>query len=302
MAEVEVGDFLENIAFQKLKNLLHETAGLDCNCYRDDYLKRRFSVRLRATGTKTYSRYVRYLKKNAAELPLVLNDLTINFTSFFRDPDVYVYLEKTVLPRLFKAPEVKIWSAGCATGEEPYSLAILVHRLQEKKPSDCKVKIYASDLDDDALAKAVRGEYSTKQLKGVDEAIIAKYFLNSGVSYRVKDNIRRLVRFEKHDLMKSYPHNSLDLILCRNVMIFFSRESQRQVHMHFYNALREGGYLVTGKSEILGGEAEKRFLCYDVNCRVYQKPRADNGLGMGVAKPDAPSLNNPAGGEWLVVQ
>jgi chemotaxis protein methyltransferase CheR len=306
MASVEVGDFLENIAFQKLKRLLNETVGLDCNCYRDDYLKRRFAVRLRATGTKTYSRYVRYLKKNATELPLVLNDLTINFTSFFRDMDVYVYLEKTILPRLFKSLEVRIWSAGCATGEEPYSLAILVHKLQEKETSNCKVTIFASDLDDDALAKAAKGEYNAKQLKGVDEAVINTYFSNNGTSYRVKDNVKRLIRFEKHDLMKPFPHKGLDLILCRNVMIFFSRESQRQVHMHFYDALRDWGYLVTGKSEILGGKAGKKFLCTDVNCRVYQKPWTGDGYRvfgyMGVAGIDTPSLNNPVGGQWLVVQ
>jgi chemotaxis protein methyltransferase CheR len=306
MMSVEVDDFLENIAFQKLKRLLHETVGLDCNCYRDDYLKRRFAVRLRATGTKTYSRYVRYLKKNSAELPLVLNDLTINFTSFFRDMDVYVYLEKTVLPRLFNYPEVKIWSAGCATGEEPYSLAILVHRLQEKESSKCKVTILASDLDDEALVKAAKGEYNRKQLKGLDESLIDKYFSNNGASYRVKDNIRRLIRFEKHDLMKPSLHTSLDLILCRNVMIFFSRESQQQVHLNFYNALREWGYLVTGKSEILGGEASKRFLCTDVNCRVYQKPWTGEGYRtfgyLGVWGIDTLSLNNPAGGQYLVVQ
>jgi chemotaxis protein methyltransferase CheR len=306
MTSGEVEDFLENVAYQKLKRLLQEAVGLDCSCYRDEYLKRRFAVRLRATGTNTYSRYVRYLKKNPVEYYLVLDNLTINYTTFFRDRDVYVYLEKTILPRLFRSNKVRIWSAGCATGEEPYSLAILVHSLLGKALSKYQVTIFASDFDEDALAKAVKGEYNRKQLTGLEGSLIDKYFSNDGASYRVKNFVRQLIRFEKHDLMKPSLHKGLDLILCRNVMIFFSRESQQQVHMHFYNALRDGGYLVTGKSEILSGEPSTKFLCTDVNCRIYQKSQASVGYRMscdlGVAKADTLSLNNPAGGQWIVVQ
>jgi chemotaxis protein methyltransferase CheR len=306
MTSAEVEDFLENVAYQKLKRLLQETVGLDCSCYRDEYLKRRFAVRLRATGTNTYSRYVRYLKKNPAEYYLILNNLTINYTTFFRDRDVYVYLEKTILPRLFRSNEVRIWSAGCATGEEPYSLAILVHKLLGKELSNYQVTIFASDLDEDALAKAVKGEYTRKQLQGLEDSLIDKYFSNSGASYRVKDFVRQLVRFEKQDLMKPFLRKDFDLILCRNVMIFFSRESQQQIHMHFYNALREGGYLVIGKSEILSSELSKKFLCADVNCRVYQKSLAGScsrsSCDLGVAKADTLRLNNSTGGQCIVVQ
>jgi len=303
---MSVEDFLENVAYQKLKRLLHETVGLDCNGYRDEYLKRRFAIRLRATGTNTYRRYVRYLQKNPEEYNLVIDNLVINYTTFFRDNDVYVHLEKSVLPRLFKSNKVRIWSAGCATGEEPYSLAILVHKLLGEKLSDYDVKILASDLDEDALAKAVKAEYSKKQLNGMRDSLIAKYFSNNSELYQVKDFVKQLVSFEKHDLMKSSLRKGFDLILCRNVMIFFSRESQQQIHMHFYNALREGGYLVIGKAEVLSGEPSEKFLCDDVNCRVYQKSftggcsRSPDDLR--VAKADTLSLNNSAGGQWLVVQ
>jgi chemotaxis protein methyltransferase CheR len=306
MTSVEVEDFLENVAYQKLKRLLHETVGLDCNGYREEYLKRRFAVRLRATGTNNYRRYVRYLKKNPAEFNLVINNLVINYTTFFRDLDVYVYLEKTLLPRLFKSNDVRIWSAGCATGEEPYSLAILVHKLLGKKLPNRKVTILASDLDEDALAKAVKGEYNRKQLKGLEDSLIDKYFSKNGASYQVKDFVKQLIHFEKRDLMKPSLHKGFDLILCRNVMIFFSRESQQQIHMHFYNALREGGYLVIGKSDILSGEPSKKFLCADVNCRVYQKSLGGGcgrpSCGLRVVKGDTLSLNNSAGGQCLVVQ
>ena len=303
---MSVEEFLENVAYQKLKKLLHETVGLDCDGYRDEYLKRRFAVRLSATGTDTYSRYIRYLKKNPTEFNLVIDNLVINYTTFFRDKDVYVYLEKAVLPRLLKSNKVRIWSAGCATGEEPYSLAILVHKLLGKALSNYHITIFASDLNEDALAKAVKGEYNKKQLKGLEDSLIDKYFSNNGASYQVKDFVRQLIRFEKHDLMKPSLHKGFDLILCRNVLIFFSRESQQQIHMHFYNALREGGYLVIGKSEILSGEPSKKFLCADVNCRVYQKSLVGGCCrpvgDLRVVKEDTLSLNNSAGGQWLVVQ
>ena len=303
---MSVEDFLENVAYQKLKQLLHETVGLDCSGYRDDYLKRRFAIRLRATGTNTYRRYVRYLKKNPAEYNFVIENLPTNYTTFFRDRDVYIYLEKNILPKLFRSNEVRIWSAGCATGEEPYSLAILVHKLLGKQLSNYQVTIFASDLNEDALAKAVKGEYNRKQLKGLEASLIDKYFSNNGEAYLVKDFVKQLVHFEKHDLMKPSLRNGFDLILCRNVMIFFSRESQQQIHMHFYNALRDGGYLVIGKSEILSGEPNKKFLCTDVNCRVYQKSPASFGYivsyDSGVAKADTLSLNNPVGGRWIIVQ
>jgi chemotaxis protein methyltransferase CheR len=303
---MSVEDFLEDVAYQKMKKLLHETVGLDFNGYRDEYLKRRFAIRLRATGTHTYRRYVRYLQKNPCEYNLVIDNLVINYTTFFRDKDVYVYLEKTVLPRLFKSNEVRIWSAGCATGEEPYSLAILIHKLLGTKLSSYKVKIYASDLDEDALDKAVKAEYSRKQLNGTDDALIGKYFSKDGGSYQVKDSVKQLVSFEKHDLMKPSLHNGFDLILCRNVMIFFSRESQQLVHMHFHNALREGGYLVIGKAEVLSGEPSEKFSCTDINSRVYQKSLAGgccrSPFDLHVAKPDTLSLNNSVGGQWVVVQ
>ncbi|MGB9926744.1 MAG: CheR family methyltransferase [Candidatus Bathyarchaeales archaeon] len=306
MVSAEVNNFLEDIAYQKLKNLLRETIGLNFSCYRDEYLRRRLSIRLRATGTYTYSKYLSYLKKNPTEFNNILNDLTINFTTFFRDRDVYDYLEKKILPVLFKSKEVTIWSAGCASGEEPYSLAILVHKVLGNQLPNYKVTIFASDIDDDALAKAQKGEYTKKQLCEVEDSLIAEYFLHDSTTYRIKNFIKQLVHFEKHDLMKPPLHNNLDLILCRNVMIFFARESQQQIHMQFYNALREGGYLVTGKSEILSGEPSMKFLCIDVNCRVYQKPSKNvsckSEYKLGVAQGNTLTLNNLTGGQGIVVQ
>lgn len=292
LGEVEknesVSVFLENIAFQKLKRVLQEDAGLNCSGYRDEYLKRRFEVRLRATSCLTYGKYLIYIKKNPEEIQKLLNDLTINYTMFFRDTDVYLYLEKVLLPKLLKSNSVTIWSAGCATGEEPYSLAILTHKILNIHAANHKVSIIASDIDKDALAKAEKGEYLRKQLNNQTDSFIERYFVKQDDIYRVKDFVKESVHFEQFDLMKTPSRNNLDLILCRNVMIYFSKEGQQHIHMNFYHALKEEGYFITGKAEMLSGEPAQKFLPIDIKCRVYQKPRIGSALQTGlITQPTA---------------
>ena len=265
--------YLEKTALNKIKRLLCENAGLNCSGYREEYLQRRFDIRLKATGTNSYGRYLIYLKRNPSEFDNLLNDLTVNYTTFFRDGDVYLYLEKTLLPLLFRSKNpVRIWSAGCASGEEPYSLAILVHKILGKSIGNPSVTIYASDIDKDALSKASLGKYQAKQLGTMDPSLIEQFFTFNGEVYQVKDFVKRTIHFQQFDLMKPSIHQNLDLILCRNVMIYFAKESQQQIHMGFYNALKEGGYFITGKSEILSGEPSQRFVSTDSFARVYQKP------------------------------
>jgi chemotaxis protein methyltransferase CheR len=266
-----VEDFLENMSYQRLKRNLQEKSGVNFSGYRDEYLKRRMQIRLRATNTNTFGRYLQYLAKNPDEYSVLLNEITVNYTIFMRDTDVYHYLEYQILPKILQKSPVRIWSAGCATGEEPYSLAILVHKLIGSKLSSHSVAIYASDIDKDALAKAAKGEYQEKQLQGVNGLIVDNYFTKENGIYKVKDHVKQLVHFEEFDLMKPATRTNLDLILCRNVMIYFSREGQQKVHMNFYQALRDGGYFVSGKAEILSGEPAAKFVPIDIKTRVYQK-------------------------------
>jgi len=266
-------DFLDKMAFQKVKKMLFENAGVNCSGYRDEYLKRRFEIRLRATGANSYGRYITYLRNNPEEFKNLLNDMTINFTMFFRDTDVYTYLEKVLLPKIFKLSKpTRIWSAGCASGEEPYSLAILVHKVLGEKISDHPVTIFASDIDKDALSTAAKGEYSQRQLSNLSTDLVDRFFTKEGELYKVRNSVRQIIHFHEFDLMAPSVHLNLDLILCRNVMIYFSKESQQQIHMSFYKALKSDGYFITGKSEILSGEPAARFLAVDQQVRVYQKP------------------------------
>jgi chemotaxis protein methyltransferase CheR len=267
-------DFLENMSYQRLKKKLQEMVGVNFSGYRDEYLKRRMNIRLRATNTNTFGRYLQYLNKNPDEYSILLNEITVNYTTFMRDQDVYNHLEHFLLPKLLQTSPVRIWSAGCASGEEPYSLSILVHKILGQRIQNHNVVIYASDIDKDALSKASKGEYQEKQLQGLGDLTIRNFFNKiNDETYQVKNHIKQIIRFGEHDLMKPAPYNSLDLILCRNVMIYFSREGQQIVHMHFYNALNPGGYFVSGKSEMLSGEPSVKFASIDIKTKVYQKPK-----------------------------
>jgi chemotaxis protein methyltransferase CheR len=271
---------MEKLAFQKVKQLIHEQAGVNCSGYRDEYLKRRFEIRLRATGANTYGKYVIYLRKNPEEFNNLLNDLTINYTMFFRDIDVYTFLEKKLLPKILQSSNpTRIWSAGCATGEEPYSLSILVHKVLGTAMADHSVTIYASDIDKEALSSASKGRYHQKQISNLDKSSIEKYFTKESEEYYSINNfVKRIVHFEHFDLMGSPLRQNLDLILCRNVMIYFSKEGQQHIHMNFFKVLKNGGYFITGKSEILSGEPSEKFLALDLQTRCYQKPQQDSVL------------------------
>lgn len=266
-------NFLDTVAFEKLKRVLHEATDINFECYRESYLKRRLKIRLTATKTETHSNYIQYLRANPNEYNLLVNDLTINYTKFFRDPDVFSFLKKSILPELLASKRwVRIWSAGCATGEEPYSVAILAHEMLKRRLKDCRVSIYASDLDRTALAKAKSGEYDSRMVQGVEERLLNRYFEFDNDLYKVKDFVKQLVHFEEQDLMTLPRRRNLDLILCRNVTIYFSKEIQHKIYMNFYDSLRSGGYLITGKTELVKGEANEKLMDSNSRCRVYKKP------------------------------
>jgi chemotaxis protein methyltransferase CheR len=267
------GAFLESVTLNRLKKILHDATDINFEYYRESYLKRRLNVRLTATKTRTYADYIRYLKSNPDEYNLLVNDLTINYTKFFRDPDVYEFLKTTLLPELMSSKSwVRIWSAGCATGEEPYSLSILVNEVLKHQKKNCRVSIYASDLDKTALAKAERGEYDSRTVQGVEKRLLDTYFEGDKGGYRVKKFVKQLIQFEKQDLMTPPRRQNLDLILCRNVTIYFSKDIQQEIYMHFYDSLKTGGYLITGKTEFVSGEVSRKFVDINPKCRVYRKP------------------------------
>ena len=268
-----VNDLGDDVDFQNLKLVMNKGTGINFDYYRESYLKRRLRVRLTITKKDSYSSYSQFLEANPDEFKRLIDDITVNYTKFFRDTDVYDFLKQKLLPELISSPKpwIRIWSAGCSTGEEPYSLAMLIHEVSKISPKERRITIYASDIDETVLEKSQRGAYDKRAAENINEKLLDKYFDFEDNIYKVKPFVKDIIHFEKQDLMSRPVRRNLDLILCRNVMIYFSREIQQTIYGHFYDSLRSGGYLISGKTEFVGGNASQKFVDVDPKCRVYQK-------------------------------
>ncbi len=266
----------EDLDFMVLLNRILKVRGLDCRQYRDKCLKRRIAVRMRANNVATYRDYMLVLKKNPSEYDELVDALTINVSSFFRDRGTFGVIQDTVLPQLISSKQkhnkkiIRLWSAGCASGEEPYSLAICLRELLGDRIEDFIISIYATDIDEGSLDKARLAEYDGQALRGVEEKRLGRYFTYNG-KYTVKREVKELVKFKRHDLISDEPLMHLDVILCRNVVIYFSRDSQEKLFQKFCDGLNPGGYLVIGKTETLTSRASRMFRPIDLKERVYQK-------------------------------
>lgn len=263
--------------FQRLKEKIRRERKLDCNQYKDSYLVRRFNVRMRARATRSYRDYIELLDREPSEYDSLLDDLTINVTQFFRDLPVFQNLEEEVLPLLIYhrvmagRSSFRIWSAGCSSGEEPYSIAILMRELLGEDYGDFSVTIMATDIDEEVLAQAQEGCYLPRQLVNVPKAYVEKYFDFDGETYKVADELKEMVQLRKLDLFSQTAGTNFDMILCRNVVIYFTKEMQENLYMKFHRALGDGGYFVMGNTETLLGEASRKFIPVKSKGRIYQK-------------------------------
>jgi chemotaxis protein methyltransferase CheR len=213
------------------------------------------------------------VKANEPELELLRNAMTINVTEFFRDQEVYDLLKKEVLPAIFKQRRsIRIWCAGCSTGEEPYSIAMILHDLLVQN-KDCSAQIFATDIDEVVLAKAKEGIYPAKSMSKLGEAQIRRHFtLLPDGNYQVKPHLKELIRFRPHDLMSGQPISRfLDLVTCRNVTIYFNENQKDELARTFHAALVTGGFYVMGKTEYLGRTVEDLFTPYNSLQKTYTK-------------------------------
>jgi chemotaxis protein methyltransferase CheR len=259
--------------FLALKRFIEQTLKIQCSNYKEDYIKRRLLSRMRSTATTTYEEYLKYLREHTPELENLRNALTINVTEFFRDTDVYDMVKKEILPALFKGRKtIRIWCAGCSTGEEPYSLAMI---LSDIMAADKTVsgQIFATDIDEVVLKKAKEGIYPEKSMGKLSESQIHRHFtkLPDG-TFQAKPHLQALIRFRPHDLMSGQPISRfLDMISCRNVTIYFTEKQKDELARTFQNALVPGGYYVMGKTEYLGREVEGLFTPVNSILKVYKR-------------------------------
>jgi chemotaxis methyl-accepting protein methylase len=266
----------EDRAFEELTKKISRERGFACASYKEKCLRRRIAVRMRARGVHTYADYARVLDTDPTEYERLLDALTINVTKLFRNWPVYESILERVVPTLFEleTPQIRVWTAGCASGEEAYSLAILFHRYAASRamlPQLDRVRVLGTDIDRRSLAAAGRGEFKEADFAETPPELRERYF-SAASPFTVAPAIRKLVRFERRDLLEDEPPaGGFDLISCRNVLIYFDRETQERLFETFYRALAPGGYLVLGKVETLLGPARSRFTPIDARERIFHR-------------------------------
>jgi chemotaxis protein methyltransferase CheR len=249
--------------------------GMDCSGYKESCLRRRLAVRMRARGVHTFADYARVLEDDRAEYDRLVDALTINVTKFYRNRETWDLLAARYLPALWdaRAGAVRCWSAGCATGEEPYTLAILLLEAARirQRPLPSGARVDATDLDPGALAQAEAGAYRPPAFEELPADLGTRYF-SPDEPRAVLPEVRARVRFHHHDLLRQPPPAAAyDLILCRNVVIYFDRATQERVFDGFADALAPEGCLVLGKVETLFGAARARFRLDDARERIYRR-------------------------------
>jgi chemotaxis protein methyltransferase CheR len=238
---------------RKIKQLIH----IDLNNYKSSQMKRRLEGFLSHAGSPNIELYCQRLNRDAEEVKKLRNFLTINVTEFYRDQLHFETLKKVILPGLLKnASKLNIWSAGCSDGEEPYTVAIM---LEELSPG-VKHRILASDLDEESLSKAMSGgPYQAAEARNIPQPLLQKYFNFSKDGYWINEKMRERVVFHPHDLTQDIFPSGLDLIICRNVTIYFSNEAKTLINTKFLHSLKEGGVLFIGATETMLNAGEIGF-------------------------------------------
>src|SRR6266566_957118 len=263
--------------FRMLTDKITRDRGFRCASYKDKCLRRRIAVRMRAKGTTSPDEYAGILDHDPREYDRLIRSLTVNVTKFFRNWDTYSVIEKKVIPALWERQEdeLRLWSAGCASGEEPYSLGILMHKHADETKTTSRletVSILGTDIDADCLGEAERGCYAESALGDTPATLRKRYFPEVAGLHTMLPDVRRLVSFECNDLL-SYrpPVEDVHLLLCRNVIIYFEREAQDALFREFHRLLAPEGFLVLGKVESLLGEARGLFAPVNARERIFRK-------------------------------
>lgn len=251
--------------------------GFDLSQYRTSYVERRLGSRLRALGLTTYRQYSCHLAANPEEYARLLDTLTINVTEFFRDPPVWDIIRHKLVPSLMHAKaasghrSVRAWSAGCATGEEVYSIAMSLLSVSAKAPEELTVSVLGTDLDRQALATAARATYDISKLAHIPHHERNRFIEIGEDEFRIKPEVRDRARFQHLDLFSGTLPRSMDLILCRNVFIYFTREQQHRVIEGYHKSLNKGGYLVLGRTERMPPDLSEGFEPLSSRERIYRR-------------------------------
>ena len=262
--------------FARLTAKISADRGFGCAGYKEKCLRRRIAVRMRAKGVHTFVDYARALDDDAAEYEKLLDTLTINVTKLFRNWEVYDAVSRLVVPPLWASdvPQLRVWSAGCSSGEEPYSLACLFHRHAEAAGQIGRldrVQVLGTDIDRASLAQAARGSFDERAFADTPPQLRARYFTPTP-PFAVVPEVKRMVSFARRDLLgEAPPAGPHHFVVCRNVVIYFDRETQEALFERFHAAVAPGGFLLLGKVETLLGRARTMFAPVDARERIFRR-------------------------------
>ncbi|GAB2850054.1 CheR family methyltransferase [Lentzea nigeriaca] len=274
------GQPIPDQGFEEVLQYLKESRGFDFTGYKRTSLMRRVRHRMSQIGVEDYGDYIDQLQVNADEFSVLFNTILINVTAFFRDPEAWAYLREEVIPTLLaeRGPDdpIRVWSAGCASGEEAYSLAIALAEAMGPERFRQQVKIYATDVDDEALTQARHASYVERDLQSVPAELAAKYFEHHNGRYSFRKDLRRSVIFGRNDLVQDAPISRIDLLVCRNTLMYFNQETQAKILGRFHFALVPKGVLFLGKAEMLLSHS-RIFDPIDLKRRIFRK--AAGGAG-----------------------
>lgn len=265
-----------NTDLTKIFQLILKKKNVDFSHYKLNTLKRRMLRRMLIHKIETLKQYAELLTKNDNELDLLFQDLLINVTEFFRDTEAFQLLKKSVLPLLLKSKSqnetLRIWVAACATGEEVYSIAMMLRELQGNKTKHIPFQIFASDLSASAINVARNGEYTIQQLKNVSPKRLQQFFTKSNNKFHISKSLRDVCVFAQHNILHDPPFSRMDFISCRNLLIYLDNTAQKKVISTFHYALNDGGCLLLGKSETMG-TADELFTIVDKKFKIYSRKK-----------------------------
>jgi two-component system, chemotaxis family, CheB/CheR fusion protein len=262
----------DHAGFERILEYLRQHRGFDFTTYKPASLMRRVRKRMQAVGAAEFDRYLDYLQVHPDEFAALFNTILINVTSFFRDQEVWESLRTVVLPEITKnGGPIRVWSAGCASGQEPYTAAIVFAEALGIEAFRDRVKIYATDVDEESLAESRRAIYNAKQLAEMPADLVTRYFDRNGDDrFTINRALRRAVIFGRHDVIQDAPISRVDLLLCRNTLMYFNSEAQARIMARFHFSINPGGHLVLGRAEMLFSHGAT-FQPVDLKRRIFRK-------------------------------
>lgn len=265
---------------KQILNIIETELFYDFSFYKKPTLFRRTAKRVGITKSQTLENYINYLNDNPEEKQLLVQEYLIGVTNFFRDAKAFEIIEKEVIPSIFRNKKnelLKIWIVACSTGEEAYSICILIEEYMQKMKIDIEYKIFATDLNDKAISIAAKGIYDQNIESEVPFSILNKYFVNKDIGYQIVSGIRKNIIFSKHDVLRNPPFSRMDLVSCRNMLIYMENNIKNKALSNIHYSLNLNGYLFLGKSENLG-ELNKKFHEVNGKWKIYKNIQADRAI------------------------